>query len=91
MKLSVAIAVLMLVLAAHSDAQEAEVAEPTIEQRFADFQQQMQTLTDDLGEKTKAALEKFHTSDIAVKTKSFFAEQFEKIKAKIDETFPKES
>lgn len=53
----------------YTDAQEAEVAEPTIEQRFADFQQQMQTLTDDLGEKTKAALEKFHTSDIAVKTK----------------------
>lgn len=53
----------------YTDAQEAEVAEPTIEQRFADFQQQMQTLTNDLGEKTKAALEKFHTSDIAVKTK----------------------
>lgn len=49
-----------------TDAQEAE---PTLEERFTQFQQQMQTLTDDLAEKTKTALEQFHNSDFAVKTK----------------------
>lgn len=49
-----------------TDAQESE---PTLEQRFTEFQQQMQTLTDDLAEKTKTAFEQFQTSDFAVKTK----------------------
>ncbi|XP_062394936.1 apolipoprotein C-I [Sardina pilchardus] len=84
MKLLVAISVLVLVLAAHSNAEE----EATVEQRFVQFQQQMQTLTDDIAEKTKTALEQFHTSDFAVKTKNFFTEQFEKLKVKMEETFP---
>ncbi|XP_076136056.1 apolipoprotein C-I [Alosa pseudoharengus] len=88
MRLLVAISVLVLVLAAHSDAQEAEA---TIEQRFTQFQQQIQTLTDDIAEKTKTALEQFQTSEFATKTKSFFTEQFEKIKAKMEETFPNQN
>ncbi|KAL2084272.1 hypothetical protein ACEWY4_019790 [Coilia grayii] len=85
MRLPVAIAVLVLVLAAHSDAEEAE---PTLEQRFNQFQQQVVGLTDDLTEKTKTALEQFQNSDFAVKTRSFFSEQFEKLKTKFEETFP---
>lgn len=83
MRLLVAISVLVLVLAAHSDAQESE---PTLEQRFTQFQQQMQTLTDDLAEKTKTAFEQFQTSEFAVKTKNFFTEQFEKLKQKMSES-----
>ncbi|PWS23127.1 hypothetical protein DKP78_14770, partial [Enterococcus faecium] len=88
MKLLVAISVLVLVLAAHSDAQESE---PTLEERFTQFQQQMQTLTEDMVEKSKTAFEQFHTSEFAVKSKNFFTEQFEKLKQKVHETFSSQS
>ncbi|KAK6326638.1 hypothetical protein J4Q44_G00022830 [Coregonus suidteri] len=55
MKLSIAIAVLMLVFAAHTEAQEAE---KTIEEHFATFGNQMKELTDDLTVKTKDLVEK---------------------------------
>ncbi|XP_036393859.1 apolipoprotein C-I [Megalops cyprinoides] len=87
MKLPIAIAVLFLVLAAHTDAQEAE---PTLEERFATFQTQVKEFADDLTEKTKATFEQIHQSDFAVKTRSWFAEQFEKMKQKVDETFQKQ-
>nr|AMJ50238.1 apolipoprotein C-I [Plecoglossus altivelis]AMJ50239.1 apolipoprotein C-I [Plecoglossus altivelis] len=88
MKLAVAIAVLMLVFAAHTEAQEEE---QTIEQRFATFQTQVKELTQDLAEKTKAALESIHQSDFATQSRSWFTEQFEKVKQKVEETFPKAS
>ncbi|CDQ92643.1 apolipoprotein C-I [Oncorhynchus mykiss] len=87
MKLSIAIAVLMLVFAAHTEAQEAE---KTIEERFTTFGNQMKELTDDLTVKTKDMFEKIGDSEFATKTKTWFTEQFDKMKAKVDETFPKQ-
>ncbi|XP_028837469.1 apolipoprotein C-I [Denticeps clupeoides] len=84
MKLPIAIAVLVLVLAAHSEAQNAE---PTLEERFQDFQNSMKTMTDDLTGKAKTAIEQIHSSDFAVKTRNWFTEQFDKMKKKVDETF----
>ncbi|NP_001134834.1 apolipoprotein C-I precursor [Salmo salar] len=87
MKLSIAIAVLMLVFAAHTEAQESE---KTIEERFTTFSNQMKELTDDLTVKTKDMFEKIGDSEFAIKTKTWFTEQLDKMKAKVDETFPKQ-
>ncbi|XP_063054991.1 apolipoprotein C-I [Engraulis encrasicolus] len=96
MKLLVALSVLVVVLAAFTSAQEdalvAAVQEPeaevTMEQRFNQFQQQMAVITDDLTEKTKNAFDQFQNSEFATKTRGFFSSQFEKMKAKFEETFP---
>ncbi|XP_029477239.1 apolipoprotein C-I-like [Oncorhynchus nerka] len=87
MKLSIAIAVLMLVFAAHTEAQEAE---KTIEEHFATFGNQMKDLSEDLTVKTKDIVEKIGDSEFITKTRTWFTEQFDKMKAKIDETFPKQ-
>ncbi|XP_067305775.1 apolipoprotein C-I [Pseudorasbora parva] len=76
MKLYLAAAVLMLVLAVQTEAQD----EPTLEQRFATFQTQVKAIADDLTEKTKDTFEKLDKSEFATKTKSWFSEQFEKMK-----------
>ncbi|XP_062321669.1 apolipoprotein C-I [Osmerus eperlanus] len=87
MKLAIAIAVLMLVFAAHAEAEE----EQSIEQRFATFQTQVKELTDGLAEKTKTTLEQIQQSEFATKTRDWFTEQFEKVKQKVEETFPKDN
>ncbi|KAM6967457.1 apolipoprotein C-I [Aplochiton taeniatus] len=81
MKLSIAIAVLMLVFAAHTEAQE----EQTLEEKFANFGSQVTELTKDLAEKTKTTFDQIHTSEFATNTRNWFSEQFEKVKAKLDE------
>ncbi|XP_043117982.1 apolipoprotein C-I [Puntigrus tetrazona] len=83
MKLYLAAAVLMLVLAVHTEAQE----ESTLEQRFAKFQTQVKEIADDLTEKTKTTFENIEKSDFAVKTKNWFSEQYEKVKQKLTESF----
>ncbi|XP_052000501.1 apolipoprotein C-I [Xyrauchen texanus] len=83
MKLYLAAVVLMLVLAAHTEAQE----EPTLEQHFAKFHTQVKEIAGDMTEKTKNAFEQFEQSEFAVKTKNWFTEQFDKMKQKLGETF----
>ncbi|XP_056618719.1 apolipoprotein C-I [Triplophysa dalaica] len=83
MKLYLAAAVLMLVLAAHTEAQE----EPTLEQRFAGFHSQIKEIADDLTQKTKNTFDQIEKSEFAVKTKNWFTEQFEKLKQKMSESF----
>ncbi|XP_039535277.1 apolipoprotein C-I [Pimephales promelas] len=83
MKLYLAAAVLMLVLAVHTEAQD----ESTLEQRFATFQTQVKAIAEDLTEKTKTTFQQLDQSEFATKTKSWFSEQFEKVKQKVSETF----
>ncbi|XP_073703731.1 apolipoprotein C-I [Garra rufa] len=83
MKLYLAAAVLMLVLAVHTEAQD----EGTLEQQFAKFQTQVKEIADDLTTKTKTTFEQIEQSEFAVKTKNWFTEQFEKVKQKLSETF----
>ncbi|MCJ8728919.1 hypothetical protein PDJAM_G00010020 [Pangasius djambal] len=85
MKLYLAVATLMLVLIAHSEA----VEEPTIEQHFANFQAKLQEFGSDLTEKTTKVLKDFETSEFATNTKNWLNEQFEKVKQKFDEAFNK--
>ncbi|KAJ8388867.1 hypothetical protein AAFF_G00126230 [Aldrovandia affinis] len=93
MKLPIAIAVLFLVLAANTGAEEAQAegeepqAEPTLEERFTNFGIQIKTFADGLKDKTKATFEEIHQSDFAIKTRNWFTDQFQKMKEKVDETF----
>ncbi|XP_076826620.1 apolipoprotein C-I-like isoform X1 [Brachyhypopomus gauderio] len=86
MKLYLAIAALMLVLIAHTEAQEALVPETA---NTADIQTKLKEFGEDLTEKTINALKTIEQSEFASKTRSWLAEQFEKLKQKVDETFTK--
>ncbi|XP_072535130.1 apolipoprotein C-I [Salminus brasiliensis] len=83
MRLYLAVAALMLVLATHAEAQE----EPTIEQHFANFHSKIKEFGSDLTDKTMATFKEIEQSEFATKTRNWFSEQFEKMKQKIDETF----
>jgi len=79
MKLFLAVAVLLLAFAAHTDAQDAE-PEKTVEQRLADFGAQVTELTSNLADKTKEAFEKIHTSETATGIRDWFSDTFNKVK-----------
>ncbi|KAL0985040.1 hypothetical protein UPYG_G00152160 [Umbra pygmaea] len=84
MKLSIAIAVLMLVFAAHTEAQEAQ----TIEERFSKFSDQLKEMSDDMTVKTQDLMKKIGDSEFITKTRGWFNDQIDKLKTKIDEGFP---
>ncbi|NP_001278815.1 apolipoprotein C-I isoform 1 precursor [Danio rerio] len=84
MKLYLAAAVLMLVLAVHTaEAQE----EPTLEQHFTKFGTQMKEIAEDLADKTKTAFQNIEQSELGTKTRNWFNDQYEKLKQKMTETF----
>ncbi len=83
MRLYLAIATLMLVLIAHSEAAE----EPTIEQHFANLQDKVNEFTDNLGKKATDAWKQLENSKLFSTTSDWLNEQFQSIKKKIDDTF----
>ncbi|KAK1795464.1 hypothetical protein P4O66_010630 [Electrophorus voltai] len=83
MKLYLAVAALLLVLLAHTEAQE----EPTVEEHFANIHTKLKEFGEDLSEKAISALKKLEESELASKTRSWITENIEKLKQKIDETF----
>ncbi|KAM9488413.1 apolipoprotein C-I [Clarias gariepinus] len=85
MRLYLAIAALMLVLIAHSEAAE----EPTIEQHFANFHEKIKELGENFGEKATNAWRQLESSDFFSKSSDWFTEQFQNIKQKLDDTFNK--
>ncbi|XP_046703799.1 apolipoprotein C-I [Silurus meridionalis] len=86
MKLYLAVATLMLVLLAHSEA----VEEPTIEEHFANIQAKLKEFGEDLTDKTTTILKQIENHEITIKTKSWIDEQMEKVKQKFAETFNKQ-
>ncbi|KAA8591729.1 apolipoprotein C-I [Etheostoma spectabile] len=80
MRLYLAVAVLMLAFVAYTEAQE-----ETIEQKFAAFRNQMAEIGKSLTEKAKTTLDQIQTSDLAIKSKNWFQEQFESLKTKVGE------
>ncbi|GAA6109994.1 apolipoprotein C-I [Tachysurus ichikawai] len=83
MKLYLAVATLMLVLIAQSEAAE----EQTIEEHFANIQAKFQEFGAGLSEKTTTVLKNLGDSEVLTKTKNWFADSFEKVKNKFDEAF----
>ncbi|XP_028920333.1 apolipoprotein C-I-like [Ornithorhynchus anatinus] len=63
------------------------VAQDTVEDGlsgFERFQAKMKELADTFGEKTKAAFSELHDSEFSVKTRNWFADNFRKLKEKVD-------
>ncbi|XP_026852397.2 apolipoprotein C-I [Electrophorus electricus] len=88
MKLYLAVAALLLVLLAHTEAQEEPtVEEPTVKEHFANIHTKLKEFGEDLSEKAISALKKLEESELASKTRSWITENIEKLKQKIDETF----
>merc|ERR1711915_96488 len=79
MRLYLAVAVLMLAFVAYTEAEE------TVEQKFAAFGKQMTEMSQTLAEKAKTTFDDISTSEFAVTTKNWFSEQFEMMKAKLQE------
>ncbi|XP_058876527.1 apolipoprotein C-I-like [Acipenser ruthenus] len=84
MKLSVAVALVVLALAVLV---ESAPQDATLTERFNNFQTKVETLTQDLTEKTKAAVEELHNSEFSVNTRNWFKDTFETLKKQMDEAF----
>ncbi|KAJ8354777.1 hypothetical protein SKAU_G00223440 [Synaphobranchus kaupii] len=84
MKLPIAIAVLFLVLAANTEAQNTD---QTWEERMSVFGSDMKTFAEGIADKTKDVAQDIHNSDFATKTRDWFEKQIQKMKGKLDETF----
>ncbi|GAA6220354.1 apolipoprotein C-I-like [Lates japonicus] len=80
MRLFLAVAVLMLAFVAYTEAQD-----DTIEQKFANFGEQVSEVTRNLAEKAKTAFEDIHRSQFATDTRNWFDELIEKAKSKFTE------
>ncbi|XP_037642016.1 apolipoprotein C-I [Sebastes umbrosus] len=82
MRLYLAVAMLMLAFVAYTEAQDAE---PTVEERFSQFGQKMTEMGQTVAEKARAAMDTVQNSEFAKKTNDWFTEQFNRMKAKMEE------
>ncbi|XP_054477516.1 apolipoprotein C-I [Anoplopoma fimbria] len=80
MRLYLAVAVLMLAFVAYTEAQEEE---QTIEQRFAQFGNQMAEVGRNLADKAKTTFEEIKTSKIAEDSQDWFQRQIEALKQRL--------
>ncbi|TNN89192.1 Apolipoprotein C-I [Liparis tanakae] len=81
MRVYLAVAMLMLAFVAYTEAQDQE---ETIEQRFANFGQQMAEVTKSLAEKAKTTFTDVHNSEFATESRNWFQKQFDTLKEKIN-------
>ncbi|XP_056300453.1 apolipoprotein C-I-like [Pseudoliparis swirei] len=81
MRVYLAVAMLMLAFVAYTEAQDPE---QTIEQKFANFGQQMAEASQALAEKAKTALTEVHNSNFATETRDWFQRQYETVKEKVN-------
>ncbi|XP_042296564.1 apolipoprotein C-I [Sceloporus undulatus] len=90
MQIVVSVAVVLAALTVVADSEVQTVTEPTLSQKFERFQHDVQTFVDRFGEKTKAAFQGLHQSEISNKTRSWFSETFQKLKEKFRTPFSRE-
>ncbi|XP_034089669.1 apolipoprotein C-I [Gymnodraco acuticeps] len=84
MRLYLVVAMLVLALAAFTQAQEAE-AEATVEEKFAVFTNQMGEMGKNLADKAQTTFEGIRSSEFVASSQTWFEQQMEKIKQKIGE------
>ncbi|XP_040899396.1 apolipoprotein C-I [Toxotes jaculatrix] len=80
MRLYLAVAVLMLAFVAYTEAQE-----ETFTDRLTSFGEQLQVMARELAEKAKTAFKEVQNSDVAVNSKNWIQDQFEKLTNKVKE------
>ncbi|KAI4811154.1 hypothetical protein KUCAC02_014072 [Chaenocephalus aceratus] len=88
MRLYLVVAMLVLALAAFTQAQDAEVeaaVEETVEEKFAVFTNQMGEMGKKLADKAQTTFEEIRSSEFVASSQSWFEQQLEKIKQKIGE------
>ncbi|XP_038623235.1 apolipoprotein C-I-like [Tachyglossus aculeatus] len=82
--LSLAVLVVALSVLSGPDPVVADQTESDVLSGFERFQAKVKDLADTLGEKTKAAFSELHDSDFSVKTRKWFADNFRKLKEKVE-------
>ncbi|KAF3839352.1 hypothetical protein F7725_018069 [Dissostichus mawsoni] len=85
MRLYLVVAMLVLALAAFTQAQEVE-AEATVEEKFAVFANQMSEMGKNLADKAQTTFEDISNSEFVSSSQSWFEQQLEKVKQKIGVT-----
>ncbi|XP_061453584.1 apolipoprotein C-I [Rhineura floridana] len=92
MQISLSAAVIFVALSVVTAAAEVPVpmTEPTLSQKFEEFQHEVQSFVDNIGEKTKEAFRDLHHSELSTKTRNWFTENFQKLKDKFKATFSNE-
>ncbi|KAH0631650.1 hypothetical protein JD844_006086 [Phrynosoma platyrhinos] len=91
MQIITSVAVVLVALSVMADSAEVQtVTEPTLTQKFERFQHEVQAFADRVGEKTKAAFQDLHHSEISNKTRNWFSETFQKLKEKFRAPFSRE-
>ncbi|CAL8258740.1 unnamed protein product [Boreogadus saida] len=89
MKLYLAVAVLLLALATQSEAQAPEETTPEgldgLGDKFSQFGDTVSEFGQDIAVKTKDAFQRAQESELAVSSRNWFSDQFEKVKAKLGE------
>ncbi|CAI5780961.1 apolipoprotein C-I isoform X2 [Podarcis lilfordi] len=87
MQLAVSVAVVLMALFAVTASAEVEPTEPSLSQRFENFQRNVQTFIDNAGERTKTAFQEFHNSEPISKARNWLSERFQQVKDKVKATF----
>ncbi|XP_034976624.1 apolipoprotein C-I [Zootoca vivipara] len=90
MQLAVSIAVVLVALFVVTDSTEIGPTEPSLSQRFENFQSNVKTFIDNAGEKTKTALQDLHNSETLTKARNWLSERFQQVKEKVKATFSSE-
>ncbi|XP_074836728.1 apolipoprotein C-I-like [Carettochelys insculpta] len=84
------IALVLLALAALADPAQADVMEPTLTQKFENFQTRLQDFADSIANRTKAAFQELQDGDFAETARNWFSDKFVELKEKFDEMFAKD-
>ncbi|KAJ4922783.1 hypothetical protein JOQ06_022770 [Pogonophryne albipinna] len=82
MRLYLVVAMLVLALAAFTQAQDAEA---TVEEKFAVFTNQMGEMGKKLADKAQTTFEDIRSSEFVASSQAWFEQQLEKMKQKIGE------
>ncbi|KAK5891929.1 hypothetical protein CesoFtcFv8_012358 [Champsocephalus esox] len=88
MRLYLVVAMLVLALAAFTQAQDAEVEPPveeTVEEKFAVFTNQMGEMGKKLADKAQTTFEGIRSSEFVASSQTWFEQQLEKFRQKIGE------
>ncbi|XP_033014265.1 apolipoprotein C-I-like [Lacerta agilis] len=90
MQLAVSVAVVLMALFVVTASTEVGPTEPTLSQKFENFQRNVQTFIGNAGEKTKTVLQDIHNSEPITKARNWLSERFQQVKDKVKATFSSE-
>ncbi|CAM4698874.1 apolipoprotein C-I [Caretta caretta] len=90
MRPAVSISLILVALTVLADSAQAQPTELTLSEKFENFQNRLQAFADSIADRTKAAFQELHHSELSEKTRNWFSEQFQKMKEKFNEKFSRD-